>query len=89
SPFFIDFITAVSNPLVSIAVGIAVTDVIQSCSASIGILQALSITGIIGYEVAIPMVIGMCIGACVPVLISAVGATSAADVRRLCTSTST
>ena len=74
SPFFIDFITAVSNPLVSIAVGIAVTAVIQSCSASIGILQALSITGIIGYEVAIPMVIGMCIGACVPVLISAVGA---------------
>ncbi|MBR4304646.1 MAG: Na/Pi cotransporter family protein [Clostridia bacterium] len=74
SPFFIDFISAVSNPLISLLVGIVVTAIIQSCSASIGILQALSITGIIGYEVAIPMVIGMCIGACVPVLISAMGA---------------
>jgi phosphate:Na+ symporter len=74
SPFFLDFISAVSNPLVSILVGIVVTAIIQSCSASIGILQALSITGVIGYDVAIPMVIGMCIGACVPVLISAVGA---------------
>ena len=73
-PFFLNFISAVSNPFVSIVVGIAVTAVIQSCSASIGILQALSVTGVIGYDVAIPMVIGMCIGACVPVLISAVGA---------------
>ncbi len=74
SQFFLDFITAVSNPVISILVGIAVTAVIQSCSASIGILQALSITGVISYDVAIPMVIGMCIGACVPVLISAIGA---------------
>jgi len=74
SQFFLDFISAVSNPLVSIFVGIIVTAIIQSCSASIGILQALSITGVISYDVAIPMVIGMCIGACVPVLISAVGA---------------
>ena len=74
SQFFLDFMSAVSNPVVSIIVGVAVTAVIQSCSASIGILQALSVTGVISYDVAIPMVIGMCIGACVPVLISAVGA---------------
>ena len=74
SPAFLNFIAAVSNPLVSILVGIVVTAIIQSCSASIGILQALAITGVIGYDVAIPMVIGMCIGACVPVLISAIGA---------------
>ncbi len=74
SPFFLDFISAVSNPLVSILVGVVVTAIIQSCSASIGILQALSVTGVISYDVAIPMVIGMCIGACVPVLISAIGA---------------
>ena len=74
SEAFLEFISAVSNPLVSIVVGIVVTAIIQSCSASIGILQALSVTGVIGYDVAIPMVIGMCIGACVPVLISAVGA---------------
>ena len=74
SPAFLNFISAVSNPLVAMAVGIVVTAIIQSCSASIGILQALSITGVISYEVAIPMVVGMCIGACAPVLLSAIGA---------------
>ena len=74
SPFFINFISAVSNPFLALLIGIIVTAVIQSCSASVGILQALAITGIIGYDVAIPMVVGMCIGACVPVLISAIGA---------------
>ena len=74
SQVFLNFISAVSNPFVAILVGVAVTAVIQSCSASIGILQALSITGVIGYDVAIPMVIGMCIGACAPVLLSAIGA---------------
>ena len=74
SPAFLNFISAVSNPLVAMLVGIVVTAVIQSCSASIGILQALSVTGVIGYDVAIPMVIGMCIGACAPVLLSAIGA---------------
>lgn len=73
-PVFLNFISAVSNPILAILVGVAVTAVIQSCSASIGILQALSITGLIGYDVAIPMVIGMCIGACAPVLLSAIGA---------------
>lgn len=74
SPAFLNFIAAVSNPLVSLVVGVVVTAIIQSCSASIGILQAMAHTGVIGYDVAIPMVIGMCIGACVPVLISAIGA---------------
>ena len=74
SPAFLNFISTVSNPFVAIAVGIIVTAIIQSCSASIGILQALSVTGVISYEVAIPMVLGMCIGACAPVLLSAIGA---------------
>lgn len=74
SKAFLDFISAVSNPFVAIAVGVVVTAIIQSCSASIGILQALSVTGVISYEVAIPMVLGMCIGACAPVLLSAIGA---------------
>jgi len=74
SPLFLDLISAVSNPLISLLVGVVVTAIIQSCSASIGILQAMSVTGVIGYDVAIPMVIGMCIGACVPVLLSAMGA---------------
>jgi phosphate:Na+ symporter len=74
SKLFLDFISAVSNPFLAILIGIIVTAIIQSCSASIGILQALSITGVIGYDVAIPMVVGMCIGACAPVLLSAIGA---------------
>ena len=74
SPAFLNFIAAVSNPLFAIVVGIVVTAIIQSCSASIGILQAMSVTGVISYEVAVPMVLGMCIGACVPVLLSAIGA---------------
>jgi len=74
SEAFLGFITAVSNPLVAMGVGIIVTAIIQSCSASIGILQALSATGVISYEVAVPMVLGMCIGACAPVLLSAIGA---------------
>ena len=71
---FLQFISAASNPAVSLLIGVLVTAVIQSSSASIGILQALSATGAISYEVAIPMVLGMCIGACVPVLLSAIGA---------------
>ena len=71
---FLNFISAASNPVVSLIIGLVVTAVIQSSSASIGILQALSITGAISNEVAIPMVLGMCIGACVPVLLSAIGA---------------
>ena len=74
SEAFLHFISAVSNPIFAMLVGAAVTAIIQSCSASIGILQALSITGVISYKVAIPMVIGMCIGACAPVLLSAIGA---------------
>ena len=71
---FLEFIAAASNPAVSLIIGLLVTAVIQSSSASIGILQALSVTGAISYEVAVPMVLGMCIGACVPVLLSAIGA---------------
>lgn len=74
SPVFLEFISAVSNPFFAMLVGIVVTAIIQSCSASIGILQALSVTGMIGYDVAIPMIVGMCIGACAPVLLSAIGA---------------
>ena len=74
SAVFLDFISAVSNPLLAMLVGAVVTAIIQSCSASIGILQALSVTGVIGYDVALPMVVGMCIGACAPVLLSAIGA---------------
>lgn len=74
SQAFLSFISAVSNPFVALIIGVIVTAIIQSCSASVGILQALAVTGVIGYNVAIPMVVGMCIGACMPVLLSSIGA---------------
>jgi len=74
SQTFLDFISAASNPFLALLIGIAVTAVIQSASASIGILQALCATGAISYAVAVPMVVGISIGACVPVLLSAIGA---------------
>lgn len=64
----------VANPILCIIAGILVTAVVQSCSASIGILQAMSMTGVIPHSVAVPMVVGMSIGACVPVLISGLAA---------------
>lgn len=74
SPVFLGFISAVSNPFLALLIGVIITAIIQSCSASVGILQALAFTGVIEYDVAIPMVVGMCIGACMPVLLSSIGA---------------
>ncbi|MBR5773360.1 MAG: Na/Pi cotransporter family protein, partial [Clostridia bacterium] len=74
NPVFTDIMSAVSNPFIALLIGALFTAIIQSCSASIGILQALAITGAISYDMAIPMVVGMCIGACAPILLSAIGA---------------
>ena len=63
-----------SNPLLGVLVGAVVTGVIQSSSASVGILQALSATGVITYGSAIPIIMGQNIGTCVTALISSVGA---------------
>lgn len=76
SPLFIDLLTNFSNPLVGILVGALFTAVIQSASAAVGILQALSITGAITFEVALPMLMGIAVGASLPVLLSALGASS-------------
>ena len=71
---FIRILTSFSNPLLGILVGIAFTSVLQSASAAVGILQALSITGAITFEIAFPIIMGIAIGAAVPVLLSALGA---------------
>ncbi len=63
-----------SNPLLGVLVGAIVTGIIQSSSASVGILQALSATGVITYGSAIPIIMGQNIGTCVTALISSVGA---------------
>ena len=74
SPSFLSLLTAFSHPLVGILLGAAVTAVLQSASAAIGILQALSATGAINFSVAYPIILGIAVGASVPVLLSALGA---------------
>ena len=72
-PQFHNLIVSLSNPLLGILVGAVLTAIIQSSSASVGVLQSLSLTGIITYETAIPLIMGMNIGACVPIILSSVG----------------
>lgn len=74
SPYFIQMMTTFSNPILGILVGAAFTAVLQSASAAVGILQALSMTGAINFATAYPVILGIAIGAAVPVLLSALGA---------------
>ena len=71
---FIRILTTFSNPLLGILVGMLFTSVLQSASAAVGILQALAMTGAVDFAVALPMIMGIAIGAAVPVLLSALGA---------------
>ncbi len=73
-PTFTGFLTLFNNPVFGILAGALLTAVIQSSSASVGILQALSKTGAISYSMAIPTVMGQNIGTCVTALISCIGA---------------
>ena len=72
--WFTNLFVRFSNPLLGVLVGAVVTGIIQSSSASVGILQALSATGVITYGSAIPIIMGQNIGTCVTALISSVGA---------------
>ena len=73
--WFTSLFVRFSNPILGVLVGALVTGIIQSSSASVGILQALSATGVITYGSAIPIIMGQNIGTCVTALISSVGAT--------------
>ncbi len=74
SPEFASLFTLFSNPILGVLVGALVTAVIQSSSASVGILQALSTTGQITFNAAIPIIMGQNIGTCVTAVISSAGA---------------
>ena len=76
SETFIGMLTTFSNPLLGIALGIVFTSLIQSASAAVGILQALAVTGAIRFDIALPIIMGIAIGAAVPVLLSALGASA-------------
>ena len=75
-PAFIDMLTKFSNPFLGILIGLLVTAVLQSASATVGILQALSVTGAISFSVALPIIMGIAVGAAMPVIISSFGATT-------------
>lgn len=73
SPKFTEVLTYFKNPILSVAVGAIFTGIIQSSAASVGILQALSLTGEITYTMAIPIIMGQNIGTCVTAVISCIG----------------
>ncbi|MBQ8719530.1 MAG: Na/Pi cotransporter family protein [Clostridia bacterium] len=72
-PEFQNLFLAFKNPILGVLVGAAVTAIIQSSSASVGILQALSATGAISYAAAIPIIMGQNIGTCVTAMLSSFG----------------
>ena len=80
SPQFLAMLTAFAHPVLGILFGAAFTAILQSASAAVGILQALSLTGAVTFSVAWPIILGIAIGSSVPVLLSALGAK--ADGRR-------
>lgn len=73
-PEFTSILTAFSNPILGLAAGAVLTAVIQSSSASVGILQALCVTGSVSYGAAIPIIMGQNIGTCVTAMLSGIGA---------------
>ena len=75
-PWFTGMMTSMENPLLGILVGALFTAVLQSASAAVGILQALSVTGALHFEAVLPLLMGINIGASLPVLLSSVGATA-------------
>lgn len=72
-PEFSSILTAFTNPFLGVLVGAVFTGIIQSSAASVGILQALSLTGCITYGIAIPIIMGQNIGTCVTAVLSSIG----------------
>lgn len=73
-PEFTSILTMFSNPILGMIAGLVLTAIIQSSSASVGILQALCATGTLTYATAFPIIMGQNIGTCVTAMISAIGA---------------
>ncbi len=74
SEAFIAFLTRFENPLLGFVAGALFTAVLQSASAAVGILQALSVTGAMSLSASVPMLLGVTVGAAFPVLLAAIGA---------------
>lgn len=78
---FTSLLTAFDNPILGLLIGAVFTGIIQSSAASIGILQALSLTGTITYGAAIPLIMGLNIGTCMTALLSSIGVST--DAKRV------
>ena len=74
SEAFRNAFTSFSNPIFGILIGLVITAIIQSSSASVGILQALSATGSVSYATAVPIIIGQNIGKCMTIILGGIGA---------------
>lgn len=72
-PQFKNFMTAFSNPILGLIAGLVITMIIQSSSASVGILQALSLSGSITWGAAIPIILGQNLGTCISALLASIG----------------
>ena len=75
-PWFTGTLSSLTHPLLGILVGAAFTAVLQSASAAVGIIQALSVTGALSFSAALPLLMGISIGASVPVVLSSLGAST-------------
>ena len=84
SPKFHEMFVSFSNPFVGIIVGLLLTAVIQSSSATVGILQALSASGAITVATALPILLGQNIGKCVPVILASIGNNKDAKRASMC-----
>lgn len=73
-PEFTNILTMFTNPILGVVVGALLTAIIQSSSASVGILQALCVTGVLKYSMVFPIILGQNVGTCVTAMISSIGA---------------
>lgn len=72
-PFFAEIMTMFNNPFAGVLVGTVITAIIQSSAASMGILQSLALTGVVTYNMALPIIMGQNIGTCITALLSSIG----------------
>jgi phosphate:Na+ symporter len=87
-PAFSEMFATLQNPILGVLVGALVTAVIQSSSASVGILQALSSTGAITFSAAFPIIMGQNIGTCITPILASIGATKTPSAPPWCICTS-
>lgn len=73
SPMFMNILSAMSNPILGVLAGALITALIQSSAASIGMLQAISATGVLRFSAAFPIIMGQNIGTCITALLSSIG----------------